>query len=569
MRPSILIKDISFCNGEKINISEEEILIIVGPNNSGKSATLRGIQSKLGSSKPDSPIVKGVSFERIGSLEDLNYWLQDKGAKGLGDGVARFLGATINEALLSSLWKVRSLQPLKPILRWFCNMLTAEERLGLCKSPKNINILMESPAHPIQTLVADVSIELRLSDEFRRAFGTDLVVHRNAGSEIPLLVGERPKPDAGEDRLDVSYMRKLALLPTLESQGDGMKSFAGILLAASVGDQSVLLIDEPEAFLHPPQAYMLASNLVRRQNLAGQLFIATHSADFLRGALDSGNTSVRVMRISRNGSTNKISLLENNKIREIWGDPLLRYSNIFDGLFHEGVVICESDGDCRFYGAILNEVVAAASNERKTSDLLFTHCGGKHRLPVVIRALKEVSVPVTAVADFDVLSDKESFKAIVEAFGSDWESVSKDWQIVKSQIESKKSDLSKGQIKVLIDEVFAKPSETQLSSESREEIRAALKRASPWAMAKSGGKAMVPAGDATQACVRLLTALRTMGLFVVEVGEVEGFAKSIGGHGPKWVNAVMQRPLATDPELKIAREFVLDIVDFFESARGR
>ncbi|MEV0989569.1 hypothetical protein [Streptomyces sp. NPDC049949] len=31
--------------------------------------------------------------------------------------------------------------------------------------------------------------------------------------------------------------------------------------------------------------------------------------------------------------------------------PSLRYSNIISGLFHDGVVLCESEGDCQFYAA--------------------------------------------------------------------------------------------------------------------------------------------------------------------------------------------------------------------------
>jgi predicted ATPase len=37
-----------------------------------------------------------------------------------------------------------------------------------------------------------------------------------------------------------------------------MRSFVGVLLNAFISKHSVLLIDEPEAFLHPPQARLLA-----------------------------------------------------------------------------------------------------------------------------------------------------------------------------------------------------------------------------------------------------------------------------------------------------------------------
>jgi hypothetical protein len=78
------------------------------------------------------------------------------------------------------------------------------------------------------------------------------------------------------------------------------------------------------------------------------------------------------------------TLLDDNNLRGLWRDPLLRHSNIFDGLFHERVIICESDADCMFYSA----VISAIADPETQPNLMFTHTGGKHRLPVVVRALK-------------------------------------------------------------------------------------------------------------------------------------------------------------------------------------
>ena len=47
---------------------------------------------------------------------------------------------------------------------------------------------------------------------------------------------------------------------------------------------------------------------------------------------------------------------------------------------------------------------------------------------------------------------------------------------------------------------------------------------------------------------------------MVEVGQVEGFARSVGGHGPAWVNGVLPKIVARDPELNAARDFVKRLV---------
>jgi hypothetical protein len=51
------------------------------------------------------------------------------------------------------------------------------------------------------------------------------------------------------------------------------------------------------------------------------------------------------------------------------------------------------------------------------------------------------------------------------------------------------------------------------------------------------------------------------GLLILEVGELESFAKSVGNHGPKWVSEVLTKDLKNDQELETARQFVLQLID--------
>jgi len=59
-----------------------------------------------------------------------------------------------------------------------------------------------------------------------------------------------------------------------------------------------------------------------------QLVIATHSADFVRGIIDSKQSTVKVIRISREGDINHAYELNAEKIRKLWADPILRFSNV-------------------------------------------------------------------------------------------------------------------------------------------------------------------------------------------------------------------------------------------------
>jgi AAA domain, putative AbiEii toxin, Type IV TA system len=563
--PNVCVTRLVFSDGNSIALGSTDVVLLVGSNNSGKSATLRAIRDKLHDAANVNPVLGSLVIEKRGSVESLEAWISKWTSLKNGNNFTVYsgLGTQLPLGQARYFW-TQSDNALANLSQFFCRVLLADDRLQLCLPPQNIPLTTSAPTHPIHHLQRDADLELSLSAKFRKAFGVDLVVHRNAGSQVPLHVGVRPMVLAGEDRISPSYQDRLEKLPQLQEQGDGMRSFAGILLATAVGRESMFLIDEPEAFLHPPQARLLGTSLVQDRGDNRQLFIATHSTDVLRGVLDANSPDVKVIRIRRDGNVNAVHLLDNARIKEFWSDPLLRYSNILDGLFHEGVVVCEADSDCRFYSAVFDADYESQEQETKRPDLMFTHCGGKHRLPLVVRALREVDVPVRVVADFDVLSEEQPLRGIVEVLGVEWTRKEADWKIVKSSIDSKRPDLNCADAKKEIDAIFKKILTTTLPETTRSELQKILKKTSAWANAKAVGKSFVPSGDPSKACERLLTALRAAGLYVVEVGELEGFAKTEAGHGPKWVNSVLARDLAKDVELEGARKFTRELVSSFE-----
>jgi hypothetical protein len=132
---------------------------------------------------------------------------------------------------------------------------------------------------------------------------------------------------------------------------------------------------------------------------------------------------------------------------------------------------------------------------------------------------------------------------------------------VKGAIDSKKPELSTDEVAKSIRSILSSVGDPIFPSEAKDKIQGVLRRSSPWSHAKTVGKAFVPGGQPSQACERLLRVFRGSGLYIVEVGELEGFVRSEGGHGPKWVNAVLRRVhLASDPELAGARDFVRQVV---------
>jgi hypothetical protein len=557
--PRVWIGSLVFSDGSSVEFRKDDFILVVGPNNAGKSAALRAIRDRLFSNN-NSLVIKEVVLGKEGDGASVSEWLRRSYRPNdplASDPVYSSHGHGVHMSQVPSLWS--KLATLGGLARFFCHLLTADERLGAANPAQSIAIAREPPSHPAHYLLRDDALELRLSKQFEKAFGAELVLNRMGGSQIPLHVGKRPTPKPGDDRISLDYIQEVEKLPQLHTQGDGMRSFAGVLLYTSVGRESLLLIDEPEAFLHPPQAKQLGRLLVEDKPAERQVFVATHSGDILRGVLDAGSTNVRVLRIQREGNVNKISQLDNDKVAELWGDPLLRYSNVLDGLFHERVIVCESDADARFYSAV-TEAIALDGGEKRRADLMFTHCGGKDRIAVVVRALHALSVPVNVVVDFDALNAERPLRDIWEATGGDWSDIAPDFQEVKSSIDGKKPELASEEVAREVGKILGAVVEAVFPKDAKDGIQKILRRASPWATAKSAGKSFIPSGQPTQAFDRLQSALRRRGVFVVEVGELESFVRSVGRHGPKWVNEVIKRDLASDSELEVARRFVAEII---------
>lgn len=559
MNPKVWINSIRFSDGNILSFDSNQITVFVGPNNSGKSATLKELNILIRQKNREGKVVKDLELTKTGDISDLLDFVKEFSIEEFSNNpepTYKGYKYSLYKGHISGYWnQSKGLSELHPV---FINLLSTEERLKIANPPNNISLTKDAVNHPIHFMQKDDTIELKFSSYFQQAFNEELIVHRNAGNNVPLYVGKRPVPRNGEDRVSVGYLNELEKLPLLHEQGDGMRSFVGVLLSAFISNHNVLLIDEPEAFLHPPQARLLGKMLAKDLPTDRQLFLATHSGDFLKGLLEADVSNLKIVRIQRDNDINKISVLDNSDIQLLWNDSLLRHSNILDGLFHSKVIICESDSDCRFYSAILQSLYEKEQNI--SPDFLFLHCGGKHRVASVVRALKKLNVEINAILDFDVLNETNPLKDIFEECGGEWDLIENDWKIVKNSVDSKRPELETDDLKKELIPLIESTSERIFPIEKIKLINGLLKKVSAWAHAKQVGKSFIPSGNPTQAYQRLIAELEKVGILVVEVGELESFVKSIGNHGPKWVNEVLIKDLANDIELEEAREFVKKII---------
>ena len=548
------LDSLEFIGGTKIGMNEDSVVVIVGPNNSGKSSVLTAIKDLLAGQEAKSSSLTTLSLLRMTTLEEIEASLADVlNASGSYD-LPKF---GFHKFQLKSWWDSENFV-IGPFLtsQLVCE-LTTRSRLADCDPSPSVDV--RNPyklAHPFQKMYRDESLEERTSGIFRTAFKRDLIIHRGAGSVIPVYVGQRPKIESGEDRVSISHLERIEALDKIELQGDGIRSFASIISRVITESRPIQLIDEPEAFLPPPQARLVARSILEESSHR-QTVIATHSSDVLRGLLSSDTSRVSVVRLMRPSGSALAYHLDATQIAELWRDPILRFSNVLDGLFHDGVILTEADADCRFYEALS----FASISDADRPDIHYSYTGGKDRLPVVIKALVALKVPVATIVDFDVLNNDQPLRKIVEAYGGSWESIADDWNIVKKAVEENKAFTDGDRFRDLVlKELQNYEKNTAVPKTTLKAIEKLTKSASPWGQVKSSGIAAIPTGVPTVAANQLLQTLKKMGIFVAPKGEMEGFCRSIGGHGPRWVSEVMaNKSLANDDELGAARTYVEEV----------
>ncbi len=541
---------LNFKNGTTVTLRRGDLVFFVGPNNSGKTRALRNIKECIGRPMP-GPVITTVDVEREGTGEELQAWLDEHmyrndermpHYKGMGTSFMWDRGRDewVNNQPISSLFSVLAI---------FADAATLPE---LAQASPSFDVRQDGPSNPLQELYVSADLEQAVGREFREAFDIGLFLDRWAGSHVFLHVGTPPDAPAGKFEMSRDWLRKLAKVPRLDEQGTGMRAFTGAVLGALAPERFVVMFDEPETFLHPPQSRLLGRRFAEWTSPDRQFVIATHSGDLLRGALDAKPECVRVIRLTRTAAGNGVTELPPDEVAKLWADPLLRYSNLLDGLFHEGVVLCEGDSDCRFYSALLSHMDDWPERPR---DLMFTHCGGKDRLHVVAEALVRLKVPVQVIADFDVLRDETVLRRLVESLGGNFDAIRRDLTIMREPLDRRVPPLVASTVLAQLQKELAPLGAAELSPKQLEQFGKHLAWKADWSRAKDVGLALLPGGQASEAGVRLLEALRKIGLSVVPVGQLERWEPTAGEHGPKWLREVLTRDLKSD-SLRAARAFV-------------
>lgn len=539
---SVRIESVTVGEGEPIRMPKPGVTLIVGGNNAGKSTLLRQMYERFtGGWAQEAASNPAVLTDQVaattGSEADAIAWLGHNSALVKEDFQRN--GEIVSVPVVSLVWGTsRAKGRFDSLGRALSLAPNARTRFDMTLPVARRPDIADAPNHPLHYYEDDPELFAELDSYSHQIFGTGLTLDPLSG-QLMLRFG---KVDVEAPRVGTTtpaYRQALIELSTIDKQGDGIGSTLGLLIPLVAGRNPVAFVDEPEAFLHPPQAFKLGATVAEIAGRSGgQVVIATHDRNFVAGVLSKSTVETLVVRLDRSRGQTVAHSVEPESLRKVWSSATLRHSNVLDGLFHRGVVIAENERDCVFFAAA-TEAHSGLPSGLLPTDLLYVSSHGKGGMVEIAQILTAAHVPVVASPDLDIVNNKSACKELVIAVGGVWtDSLDSDYDLATAEFRVPRQQVTRGSVKRLIDGVLANDESSMYDSATRDVITAALKVDSPWQELKKHGMGAFRSDRA--AADRLVSQLADQGVVVVLVGELERFAPALGvAKGKSWLPAAL------------------------------
>lgn len=519
-----------------------KITILIGPNNSGKSQFLRDIFHHMNNEnycviikdiKYGTPEYSIITSDLIKEeyKQNSQYW--------------EYFGLNSKLQLANiqiskddeNNYSNNSERIIKIFNRLRLAYLDAESRLQMAKTKESSDSL--KPTNLLHGWFLDKSIDIEAKSIFNKAFGIDMMLDPGTMRNLRVLVGNNLDniPKVTREAIHITYNKNI-----LDNQGDGFKSFVGIILTVLLFQNRIILIDEPESFLHPTQSRILGDWIQNfSQNKKNQIMIATHSSSFLAGILSAlknkqhkemGNeykndSHIDIIRMNRNGIKNRFTKLSMDILENLSSSPLLSGQPIIESLFHEGVIICEADSDRIFYQTVM-------SRHLKNDNFVFIHAHSKETLHSIVNLLKNSSIPVLVITDFDIFNSKKTFEELIKGLTD--ENIAEIISITEYMekiIIKQNIDIIKSNLRNEMDWLNKNIEEMEIE-EIRNKLKNIRKRVSFWDDVKIKGLNYFE-GDDYNKINSVLNKCKEFGLFIVPNGELESWLSLGIRNKGKWI----------------------------------
>jgi hypothetical protein len=407
--------------------------------------------------------------------------------------------------------------------------------------PRSLNSFYERPENYLTALHRDRArleeLRKRVHDTFDFYLAIDILNMSQAR-----FVAAKEHPGEREYSLGPDALAYFQEATDLREKSDGVRSFVGIHAALTSNEYRLILLDEPEAFLHPPLVRRLGFELTKMAAERGASIIAaTHSADFLMGCVEAGH-GVDIIRLGYDNQIATARTLPASDLMSMMRDPLLRSTGVLSALFHRAAVVCEGDSDGAFYSEINERLRLQAEKESpdgrastKTSswarDVVFINAHSKQSVPRLMGALRKSGVPAAAVVDLDLLVDRGVVPELLQQAGVD-ESVYKPLGEARSQLHEKYKALA---------EAAVPPSDGDEDAQKERNERVKRKKEG---LIKRGGVKNLDSAKDQDALKYFLDSLARYGIFVPSCGELESWLPHVSqglGKGKNWLPNMFER----------------------------
>lgn len=522
-------------DSEKI-IDLGKLTIFVGPNNCGKSQTLKDFASLMNGrkqskivSKLNSASTEFSSIEPLIDVSDHKTALNHKTIVGIGENFAEIEHNATNQDFESS--KSDQGKMLEFYDRFRVVLLNSHNRANMINQTGTSGLENDRASNLLQLTYLDNSKKIlkRFQAFFKETFNVSVYLDYTALSQISLKIShEEIDSLTGDTQKDRGLLK---VLEKIDDQGEGYKSFAATILGLVSAKNRLVLLDEPEVFLHNAQQRQLGrwvGDFVKDNET--QLVIATHSSSFLEGLLASG-AEVNIQRLNRVKNNTSFSNIEADVVKNFTSNPILSSQRVLDAVFQKAVVVCEADTDRMIYKMVADKI-------KPQHEILFIHSHNKQTTPLVVNTLKKCSVPVYSIVDIDIFHGDNEYNKIITAHEIDLGSEYTETQSkVKIFINSDRNDANvKDDLKKELEQLLKDWSDLDDVTILKSKISKLNKLFSNWHQFKKQGIDFISDKAIKNELSNLIKFLKTKNLYIVDVGELEGWIPGDYSKGKNWIN---------------------------------
>ncbi|OLE61783.1 MAG: hypothetical protein AUI36_11225, partial [Cyanobacteria bacterium 13_1_40CM_2_61_4] len=398
-----------------------------------------------------------------------------------------------------------------------------ERRLTAVQQVGYFDFQTQPPQNDLQALYVDDAAKAGLLAEIQATFSKCVWPDASRLNIVCLRVSDDPAVPSETQRLSPKTM---AQFRTIETEGDGLKSYVATCIALLLGRRPVCIIDEPEMCLHPPQAYNLGRFIGRFGASSDRAtFVATHSSHVLRGVIQAA-PHVQIVRLTREGSAFTAHLVPAAVLTEVLTRPTVRAETVLDGIFAQAVIVLEADGDRTVYQAVYETLA-----EELRLDVHFTAVGGTGGIADTCRVYRALKIPIAVIADLDILLDTERLHRVVSILtdSRNADGLRTLAQGIAGSIKSLPPTIDPEDVKTRLAAAAALPSDWSQNHDLplRSALQELAQQLDRMRRLKRGGVKTLPASLAGEVS-SLIGKLSTIGIFVVPVGELEEWLADYG-----------------------------------------